>query len=593
MTNGEIAAAFEELGVLYELDGAVKYRVLAYGTAAKAIRESPVSVAELAAQGRATEIPGVGKTLAEKIDALIETGEIPAAAKLKAKYPPSLIEVTRVPGLGAKTARRLFEELGVATLDDLREAAEAQRIRKLKGLGAKVEENVLARLERLGEPGEGSGRVLLSAARPIAEELARVLREHPAADRVEVAGSARRWAETCKDIDLIATAEEPTALAEALVDSPLIAAAGKPGPNGVRAQTQNGVSVDLRIVAPQAFGNLLQHFTGSQAHNVQLREEAVVRGLSVSEHGITEVESGEVELCASEEAVYERLGYAYIEPELREGRGELRAAREGKLPDLVSLDDVRGDLHSHTTLSDGRNTLKEMAAAARARGYAYQAITDHSASHGFGDHVTAERLWQRVEEIAAWNEGKRGFRLLAGSEVNIGLDGSLDYPDDLLGALDWVIASVHTSFAIAEREMTARVLAAIENPLVELHRPPHRPPDRPPRALRDRRRGRGRGRRPHRHDAGDQRQPQPPRPLRAARPPRRGSWRHHRPQHRRPRRRHPRQHGLRRRHCPPGLVDRRRRREHQGLAGVQEVAQVVGSVEVFQLFLGLSQQDKP
>ena len=243
-------------------------------------------------------------------------------------------------------------------------------------------------------------------ARPIAEELARTLREHPAADRVEVAGSVRRWAETCKDIDLIATAEEPTALAEHLVASPLIAAAGKPGPNGVRAQTQNGISVDLRIVAPEAFGNLLQHFTGSQAHNVQLREDAVGRGLSVSEHGVTEVESGEVELCASEEAVYERLGYAYIEPELREGRGELKAAREGELPELVEVDDIRGDLHSHTTLSDGRNTLEEMAEAGRERGYAYMAITDHSASHGFGDHVTDERLWERIDEVARLEQGK-------------------------------------------------------------------------------------------------------------------------------------------------------------------------------------------
>ena len=467
MTNAEIAAALEELGVLYELDGAVKYRVLAYGTAAKAIRESPVSVADLAAAGRTTEVPGVGKTLAEKIDALLETGEIPAAVKLKAKFPPSLIEVTRVPGVGAKTARRLFDEIGVATLDDLREAAAGERIREMKGLGPKAEENVLAGLERLGEPGEGSGRVLLSMARPIAEELARTLREHPAADRVEVAGSVRRWAETCKDIDLIATAEEPRALAEHLVASPLIAAAGKPGPNGVRAQTQNGISVDLRIVAPEAFGNLLQHFTGSQAHNVQLREDAVGRGLSVSEHGITEVESGDVELCSDEKAVYERLGYAYIEPELREGRGELKAAREGKLPELVSLDDIRGDLHSHTTLSDGRNTLEEMAEAGRERGYAYMAITDHSASHGFGDHVTAERLWERIDEVADWNQGKRGFRLLAGSEVNIGLDGSLDYPEDLLATLDWVVASVHTSFSISKKEMTARVLAAIENPNVD------------------------------------------------------------------------------------------------------------------------------
>jgi DNA polymerase (family X) len=469
MTNAEIAAALEELGILYELDGAVKYRVLAYSTAAKAIRESPVSVAELAAQGRATEVPGVGKTLAEKIDALLETGEIPAAVKLKAKFPPTLIEVTRVPGVGPKTARRLFEELEISSMEDLKAAAEGEKVRHVKGLGPKAEENILAALERLGEPGEGPGRLLLSKVKPIAEELAAALRDHPASDRVEVAGSVRRWAETCKDIDIIATAEEPAALAEHLVGHPLIAAAGSPGANGVRAQTHNGVSVDLRIVAPAAFGNLLQHFTGSKAHNVQLREEAVGRGLSVSEHGITETESGDAETCETEAAVYERLGYDYIEPELREGRGELKAAREGKLPRLVELGDIRGDLHSHTTLSDGRNSVEEMAAAARERGYEYLAITDHSASHGFGDHVTAERLWERIEEVRAWNEenGDERFRLLAGSEINIGLDGSLDYPADLVAALDWVVASVHTSFSVSEKQMTGRVLAAIENPDVD------------------------------------------------------------------------------------------------------------------------------
>jgi DNA polymerase (family 10) len=469
VTNAEIAAALEELGVLYELDGAVRYRVLAYSTAAKAIRESPVSVAELAGRGEATKVPGVGKTLAEKIDALIETGEIPAAVKLKAKFPPTLIEVTRVPGVGPKTARRLFEELEISSMEDLKAAAEAERIRHVKGLGAKAEENILAALERLGEPGEGPGRLLLSKVKPIAEELAAALREHPAANQVEIAGSVRRWGETCKDIDLIATAEEPAALAEHLASHPLIAAAGTPGPNGVRAQTHNGVSVDLRIVPPAAFGNLLQHFTGSQAHNVQLREEAVGRGLSVSEHGITETESGDVQTCATEREVYECLGYDYIEPELREGRGELKAAREGKLPQLVELGDIRGDLHSHTTLSDGRNSVEEMAEAARERGYEYLAITDHSASHGFGDHVTAERLWERIGEVRAWNKGNgvKGFRLLAGSEINIGLDGSLDYPDDLVAALDWVVASVHTSFSVSEKQMTERVVTAIENPNVD------------------------------------------------------------------------------------------------------------------------------
>jgi DNA polymerase (family 10) len=471
VTNAEIAAALEELGILYELDGAVKYRVLAYGTAAKAIRESPVAVAELAAQGRATEVPGVGKTLAEKIDALLATGEIPAAVKLKAKFPPTLIEVTRVPGVGPKTARRLFEELDISSMEDLKAAAEAEKVRHVKGLGPKAEENILASLERLGEPGEGPGRLLISKVRPIAEELAAALREHPAASQVEVAGSLRRWGETCKDIDLIATAEEPAALAEHLASHPLVAAAGSPGPNGLRAQTHNGVSVDLRIVPPANFGNLLQHFTGSKAHNVQLREAAVGRGLSVSEHGIVEKsESGEVvHACATEAEVYERLGYEYIEPELREGRGELKAAREGKLPKLVELADVKGDLHSHTTLSDGRNSIEEMAEAAIDRGYEYLAITDHSATHGFGNHVTAERLWERIEEVRAWNEsyGKKDFRLLVGSEINIGLDGTLDYPDDLVAALDWVVASVHTSFSISEKKMTDRVVTAIENPDVD------------------------------------------------------------------------------------------------------------------------------
>jgi DNA polymerase (family 10) len=468
MRNAEIAAALDELGTLYELDGAVRYRVNAYHDAAKAIRDCPVSVAELARAGRATELPGIGKTLQEKITTLLDTGEIPSAVKLKQKFPPTLIAVTRVPGLGAKTARRLFDELEVASLDDLRAAAEAQRIRELKGLGAKVEESILAALEAMKDVDEAAaGRLLLSDVLPVAEELAAALREHPAADRVEVAGSARRRTETCKDIDLIATADDPKALAEELASHPLVASAGTPGTNGVRALTHNGIPVDLRIVAPDAFGNLLQHFTGSAAHNVQLREDAVARGLSVSEHGITEAESGEVHRCATEQEVYERLGYPYIEPELREGTGELRAAREGELPELVELGDLRGDLHSHTTLSDGKNTLEEMADAARERRYSYLAITDHSATHGFGDDVSAERLWERIEEVHTLDAKLPRFHLLAGSEINIGVDGSLDYPEDLVAELDWVVASVHTSFSNDEKVMTGRVLEAIENPLVD------------------------------------------------------------------------------------------------------------------------------
>ena len=466
MRNAEIADALNELATLYELDGAIRYRVLAYREAARVIRQSPVSVAELARAGRATELPGVGKTLEGKIVTLLDTGEIPSAAKLKRMFPVSLVEVTRVPGVGAKTARRLYDELGVSSLDDLRAAAEAERIRGVKGLGPKVEENVLASLGKLADRGPAE-RLLLSEVLPVAERIAADLLDHPASDAVEVAGSARRRAETCHDIDLIATSSDPVALSQALLDHPLTVAAGSARESGAHVTTQTGVAVDLRIVAPDAYGNLLQHFTGSAEHSVELRERAVGMGLSVSEHGITDSESGEVARYATEAEVYRRLGLDYIEPELREANGEILAAAEGTLPELVSLEDIRGDLHCHTTISDGRNSLEEMAEAARGRGYAYLAVTDHSASHGFGNHVTPQRLERRIEEVRELNSGVRGFRVLAGSEVNVMPDGSLDYDDDLLRELDWVIASVHTSFKISPRAMTERVITAIENPMVD------------------------------------------------------------------------------------------------------------------------------
>jgi DNA polymerase (family X) len=468
LSNGEIADAFNELGTLYELDGAISYRVLAYREAAKVIRQSPVSIAELTRAGRVTELPGIGKTIEEKIVALMETGSIPSADKLKAKFPPTLVEVTLIPGLGAKTVRRLHDELGIDTLDDLRAAVAEERIRGLKGLGPKAEENIAAQLEKLGDEGP-SERVLLSDALPIAERLVEVLREHPASDAVDVAGSARRLAETCKDIDLIATGSDGGALATALIEHPLAAASGNPSANGARITTYNGVKVDLRIVPPEEYGNLLQHFTGSAAHNIQLRERAVKMGLSVSEHGIMDTETGKVARHKTEAAVYRRLGLRYIEPELREGRGEINAAADGKLPKLIELGDIRGDLHSHTTLSDGKNTLEEMALAAKAKGYAYFAVTDHSATHGFGDHVTPERLEERIEEIAELNAeiGSSRFRVLAGTESNILPDGTLDYEDALLERLDWVVASVHTSFRMTRANMTARLVAAVEHPLVD------------------------------------------------------------------------------------------------------------------------------
>jgi DNA polymerase (family 10) len=471
LTNAQIAAAFEELADLYELDGAVQYRVIAYRNAARTVRDSAVSVAALAREGKVTQLPNIGKTLEEKLIALDETGDIPAAAKLRAKIPVGLVSVMHLPGFGPKRARRLYDELGVDSLDALRAAAEAGQIRGLRGFGAKVEENLKQVLSEQTEDGP-SPRILLSRALPVADQIVGALRAHPAADRVEVAGSLRRMVDSVKDLDIIATASDPKALASTLSELPLVESVHSAGDAGARVNTHSGMKVDLKVVEPDQFGNVLQHFTGSKAHNVALRESAVRRGLHVSEYGILDDATGETLRCATEEEVYATLGLDWIPPELREGRGELEAAaggrgQIGRLPKLIELEDLRGELHSHTTTSDGRHTAEEMAAAARERGLEYLAITDHSATHGFGDNVTPDALRARIEEIRALNERTDGIELLIGTESNILPDGSLDYDDDLLAQLDWVIASVHTSFQMGEKEMTDRMIAAIEHPLVD------------------------------------------------------------------------------------------------------------------------------
>jgi DNA polymerase (family 10) len=470
MRNVEIAEALDELADLNELDGAVVYRVVAYRQAAKAVRESAVAVEQLADHGRLTELQGVGKTIAEKIETLLETGEIPASAKLKKKFPASVLQLMRVPGLGPKTARKVYEELGISSLDELRRAAEGEKLRSVAGLGPKAEQNILAALASpvADEPDRAvAGRRLLSHVLPLAERIVGELRAHPAADSVELAGSARRMTDTCKDLDIIATAREPRALADALAGLDVTADVKSVGDPGARIVTHNGVPVDLRVVAPRQFGNLLQHFTGSKQHNMALRDYAVRQGLHVSEYGIEDDSTGETTACATEQEVYARLGLDFIEPELREGRGEIEAARNHTLPKLIEVGDLKGDLHCHTVASDGRNTLDQMARTARKRGYKYLAVTDHSASFGFGNDVQPDDLLRQVERIQKLNAGSRGFKLLAGSEVNINPDGSLDYEDDVLAALDWVIASVHSSFRMGEKKMTDRILAAMENPYVD------------------------------------------------------------------------------------------------------------------------------
>jgi DNA polymerase (family 10) len=469
LSNTTIAEAFEELADLYELDGAIVHRVLAYRSAAKAVREATVSVAALAREGRATELAGIGTTLQEKILALVQTGTIPAAERLRAKFPPGLIAITRLPGLGPKRARLLHSELGIDSPQALREAAAGERLRTVRGLGAKFEASVLAALDALdAQPhGRAAPRVLLARAIEIGSTLADGLeRLGGPGTRVMLAGSARRQADSVKDIDLVAITTRPMTLAKGLAKLEQIESVSSAGKAGARARTHSGLPVDLRIGPPAQLGDLLAHFTGSGAHNAALREAAVRRGLHVSEYGILDDATATTEVHASEQALYERLGMAYIEPELREDRGELEAAKRGELPALIELGDIRGDLHSHTIASDGHNTIAEMARAALELGYEYLAITDHSASHGFGDHVTPEQLLRQIELVREADARVQGITLLAGSEVNILPDGSLDYEDDLLAQLDWVIASVHTSFAIGEQAMTERMIAAIEHPLV-------------------------------------------------------------------------------------------------------------------------------
>jgi DNA polymerase (family 10) len=463
-SNATIAAAFDELGDLYELDGAVVHRVLAYRNAAKAVRDASVSVSALTREGRVTSLPGVGKTLEEKLHALLDTGTIPAAEKLRAKFPPGLIDLTRLPGLGPKRARKLFDELGIDSLDALREAAEGQKLRGVKGFGPKFEESVLAAFAA-GVAEKAAPRLVLHKATELADAIVEALRAHPAAVRVEVAGGVRRLADSVKDLDIVAASDDPPALAAALAGLDLVESASSSGENAARARTHNGVSIDLRVVAPDQFGNLLQHFTGNKQHNVKIRERAVRKGLHVSEYGILDDATGDTLRCATEEEVYKRLGLPWIPPELREDRGELEPGYV--IGELITQDQLKGDLHCHTVASDGRNTALEMARGALERGLEYVAITDHSATHGFGNDVSPDALKRQIELVHKINGELDGIEVLVGTETNILPDGSPDYDDDLLAQLDWVVGSVHTSFGMSQGEMTKRIVTAIEHPWID------------------------------------------------------------------------------------------------------------------------------
>jgi DNA polymerase (family X) len=455
--NEVLAEQFELLGDLMELEGADGFRVSAYRRAAARIRETPASVAQLALDGKAKGLQDIGKTIEGKIVEVVNDGEIHALTKKKGEVPSEVAAFMRLPGLGPKTARRIWQELGITTVAALKEAAEGEQLRGHAGIGAGTEKKIAEALAR-PQAAEGPRRTLLGTSLPKLRAVVEVLREHPASVEVSLAGSARRMRETVRDLDVIATATDPQALVDYFCSLRWVVDVAAKGPTKATVVSHDGLRFDLRVVPPESYGNLLQHFTGSKHHNVALREDAVRRGMSISEYSVTVVETGEEHTFATEEEVYAFLGYAWIPPELREDGGELAAARKDALPALVELADLKGDLHTHTTWSDGKDSLEDMVAAAQQRGYSYYAICDHA------QRLRGDLLKQQSEQIDALNELVAPFRILKGIEVNIRPDGTLDVADEDLATRDWVVASVHSRF---DHNPTERVLAAMESPYVD------------------------------------------------------------------------------------------------------------------------------
>jgi DNA polymerase (family X) len=457
--NGELADQLDLLADLSEILEEEPFKVIAYRRAAGRIRESPLPIAELALDGKAKELPGIGKTIENKVVEVVEDGEMHALTKRRGLVPAGVVEFLRLPGVGPKTAARIWMQLGITSLDGLKAAAEENRLRELSGMGARSEEKILEALEAgVGDAPEE--RHLLARALPAVRRAVDALAAHPAALAVSEAGSVRRRRETVKDVDLIATSSDAPSLIEAFCTGDWVSEVLARGDTKATVVGHDGLRFDLRVVPAECYGNVLQHFTGSRDHNIALREDAQRRGLSISEYGVTDVETKEVVTHATEDELYGFLGYAPIPPELREGTHEIAAARgDGELPALVEVSDLTGELHCHSTWSsDGKGSIEEMALTAKGRGYRFLCITDHS--HYLRDG-RLERQWKEVEEL---NGRLTSFRVLRGIEVNIRADGSLDVDDDVLAELDWVIASLHTSF---DRSPTERILGAMDNPHVD------------------------------------------------------------------------------------------------------------------------------
>ncbi|MBC5826014.1 MAG: DNA polymerase/3'-5' exonuclease PolX [Candidatus Eremiobacteraeota bacterium] len=463
MENSEIAARLAEIAALMEFDGEPFFKTKAYERAARSVEDAGQPVRDMLAAGTIETLAGVGSAIAKKIDAIQTTGTCKYLEELRAKFPPTIVELLSVPGIGAKTAISLYQELGIAGIDDLRKAVAARMLVKIPRLGPKTIASLESALARMSF---GPRRMRLGQAWELSHAIARALRESGTVNCVAVAGSVRRMEPTVGDLDIICTSPDATQALEAFSALPMVARVSQRGISKGTIVAGPGISVDCRVVPDRCFGNLLQHFTGSKEHNVKLREYAKRRGLKVSENGIEDRER-RVVTATEEAAVYEALGMQFIPPELRVGLDEIDLARKHAIPELVALGDIRGELHAHTDWSDGRRSIEEMARAAAQRGREYLSISDHSQGRSVAGGLTAARLQEHTVSVRSASE-KYGVRLFASSEVDIRADGSMDFPDEVLRQLDIVVGSIHSGFAGSKDKQTRRLLRAIANPYVNI-----------------------------------------------------------------------------------------------------------------------------
>jgi DNA polymerase (family 10) len=465
--NDSLVSLFRELVQLTVLDEGSPnaFRARAYENALEAIAAHPGDLGALS-ERELQRIAGIGQSTARKIREFFERGTIARLEELRAQYPTELVELSRLPGVGPKTLARLRSELGISNLAELKGALEGQKLRALRGLGAKAEEKLLQAIARMGAAGPDERRPI-SAALPIAQELVAALEAFPQVERAQYCGSLRRLRETIGDVDIVAASSEPAAVREAFLKLPTVREVIGGGDTRTSVRTTTGLQVDLRVVLPAQFGAACQYFTGSKAHNIKLRQRALERGLLLNEYGLQRADTGQVIASESEQAIYDALGLPFIPPPMREDRGELEAAARGELPAAVRVEDVRGDLHVHTTLSgDGRSTLEEIVAAAAARGYEYLALTDHAENLAMSG-VSREALARQRRQVDALRASWPDLALLHGSELNIARDGSVDYDPGFRDTLEWRVAGVHSHFDLGREEQTRRILAAMEDPTVD------------------------------------------------------------------------------------------------------------------------------